>query len=260
MAVSQEDTPQVCTHERRPGTTVCLRCRHDARVAAQARRRRLAMRASAVGAAAITIVIALQAGASALRASAAQGAASASASTTQQASVSDSQSVTVAVASNPPAPRDAQTAQVPPAASGQPGSAPVEQQGEVVRRARASVAPIVPLGDSKLSDSILVTRADSGVTVSFDTPMQRTRRPDKFERFVRATLPRIYGGAADSALARMPDGSLASQGDLLTVLPSRGVRVPLTGGGALVLYPETRQGQDGPLVVRYRVSVVGASF
>src|SRR5690349_9918944 len=39
----------ICTHERRPGTTVCLHCRHAERLAARARRKRFLLRASAVG-------------------------------------------------------------------------------------------------------------------------------------------------------------------------------------------------------------------
>jgi hypothetical protein len=91
------------------------------------------------------------------------------------------------------------------------------------------------------------------VVLDFDTKLARTRMADKFERFVRATLPSIYGAAADSALARLPQGALASQGDLIGDLPTRGMRIPLPNGGAIVLFPMTRQGQDGPLVTRYRV-------
>ena len=39
---------ETCTHERRPGTTVCLRCRHAARAAARERFKRLMLRGSAV--------------------------------------------------------------------------------------------------------------------------------------------------------------------------------------------------------------------
>jgi hypothetical protein len=57
----------------------------------------------------------------------------------------------------------------------------------------------------------------------------------------------------------MPVGAIAEQGDLLTELPSRGVRIPLNGAWMVRLFPETRPGQDGPLVIRYRVRITPIS-
>jgi hypothetical protein len=94
------------------------------------------------------------------------------------------------------------------------------------------------------------------VTVSFDVPSMRTRVPEKFEHVIRATLPAIYGPAVDSVLARVPAGTMARQGDLMTELPSRGIRIPMNSTWELRVYPETRQGQDGPLVVRYRAVAI----
>jgi hypothetical protein len=94
------------------------------------------------------------------------------------------------------------------------------------------------------------------VTVYFDTPVTRTRRPEKFERIVRTTLPRIYGADSPAAAAvqAFPEGQLlASAGDLLTELPTRGLELPAGPGRALTLWPGTRPGEDGPLVVSYRV-------
>ncbi len=116
--------------------------------------------------------------------------------------------------------------------------------------------PILPTGESPLSDGVTAVRTDSGVVVSFDSPMVRTRRASKFESFVRATLPAIYGRGADSALAHVPDGALAGQGDLFSELPTRGMRIPAGNAWEIRLYPEARAGQDGPLIVRFRVSVV----
>ena len=73
---------------------------------------------------------------------------------------------------------------------------------------------------------------------------------------MRATLPAVYGAQVDSALAAVAVGSLATQGDLLNDLPTRGVRVTLASGAVVTLWPETRPGINGPLVVAYR-SVVG---
>jgi hypothetical protein len=139
-------------------------------------------------------------------------------------------------------------------ADSEPGAPPVTQEG--ITKVAAPISPVIPIGQSSISDGVTAVRADSGVTLSFDTPMLRTRIPDKFERFVRSTLPAVYGPGMDSVLARIPDGAIASQGDLTTELPARGVRIPIGATWMLQLYPETRPGQDGPLVVRYRVTVV----
>ncbi len=121
---------------------------------------------------------------------------------------------------------------------------------------RAPFAPVLPQGQSQLADGITATRRDSVVVVSFDTKLARTRRPDKFEQFVRTTLPSIYGTAVDSVLRKVPVGALAGQGDLVNELPTRGMRIPASSGWTITLFPMTRPGQDGPLVVQYRVSVI----
>jgi hypothetical protein len=121
-----------------------------------------------------------------------------------------------------------------------------------------SVVPIIPAGESMLADGVAASRSDGIVTVSFDKSMIRTRIPDKFERFLRATLPAIYGARIDSSLTRLPIGALARQGDLITVLPASGVRIPIDASWELRVFPETRPGVEGPLVVRYRATVCSA--
>lgn len=121
--------------------------------------------------------------------------------------------------------------------------------------AHGTLAPILPAGQSDLGDGVTATRGDTDVTVAFDTPLARTRRPEKFERFVRNTLPMIYGSSVRGLLESIPEGSIAGQGDLLTVLPARGARIPIDSSWSIRLFPETRPGQDGPLVIRYRVFV-----
>src|SRR5581483_4005322 len=64
---SQPEPAIVCTHERRPGTTVCLHCRHEARLAAQAKRKRLLLRGSAVSAVVLSVFVVGALGAMALR-------------------------------------------------------------------------------------------------------------------------------------------------------------------------------------------------
>jgi hypothetical protein len=134
--------------------------------------------------------------------------------------------------------------------------APVATKTIVAPRAAPPLVPVLPIGRSELADSVTVIRGDSEVVVSFDLMMTRTRRAEKFEQFVRSTLPAIYGRGARDILSRIPDGALSGQGELLTELPKRGMRIPVGTDWMIRLYPETRQGQDGPLVVRYRVSVV----
>jgi hypothetical protein len=55
-------------------------------------------------------------------------------------------------------------------------------------------------------------------------------------------------------LAAVKPGTLVGGDDLVTELPERGIRLAHPSGAALVLWPETRPGRDGPLVVAYRVT------
>jgi hypothetical protein len=135
-------------------------------------------------------------------------------------------------------------------------AAPVATVARTPDRQRPTLIPVVPAGQSDLESGVTAVRGDTDVVVAFDTPMMRTRRPEKFEQFVRTTLPLVYGSAVRNVLARIPDGTISGQGELLTELPKRGVRIPLDGAWSIRLYPETRPGQDGPLVIRYRVTVV----
>ncbi|MDB4877788.1 MAG: hypothetical protein JWM41_4234 [Gemmatimonadetes bacterium] len=235
----QQPSEVICTHERRPGTTVCLHCRHAARVATQAKRKRLLLRGSAVGIVFATFIAAGLLGATAIRGKA------------RRAGDKTTQVVTpVAEASAPAAtPADSTAASPPPAV----------QQGDQPKKLVAPLMPVVPPGESPLVDGVTATRVDSMVMLSFDTPSNRTRIPEKFEQFVRSTLPAVYGHGVDSVLAKLPRGGIARQGNLLSQLPSSGVRIPISEAWMIRLYPETRQGQDGPLVVRYRVSVVPAT-
>ena len=243
-----------CPHDRRPGTTVCLHCRHDAFVAAQAKRKRLMLRGAALMTGVGVFVVAGALGATAIRAR----------SNSNNANNANApQSTAKLVADAPPASKrrvDAAPLSAPTAApnrQAEQAAAPiVTQQGASAPSTRPPLAPMVPFGSTSLSEGITATRTDSAVLLSFDTEMLRTRRADKFEQFVRTTLPMIYGRRADSVLAGVPEGGIASQGNLLTELPSRGVHIPVADGWTLALWPETRPGQDGPLVIRYRVAIV----
>lgn len=248
---------------------VCLHCLHNARLEARERRRRAIVRFSAwtlslivvgvVGAAAVNAALhpaeTTAAPVGTRRASAKAAAAPkrdstlvvASATVQQQgapapaAAVADSaaQLVSAPVPVNPVA---AQTDSVAPH--------PV-----VTAPAAAVIGPVVPQGRTDLSDSLYIERRADTVVVHFDTSPTRTRRADKFETTVRQTLRSVYGAVADTLLAAVPAGRLVQPNELLTTLPSRGIRLTSAGGARVHLWPETRPGRDGPLVVAYRTVV-----
>lgn len=113
----------------------------------------------------------------------------------------------------------------------------------------------VPVGRTELDDSMYVERGADSAVVHFDTEMGRTRRRDKFEATIRATLPTLYGAQAESLLAAIPDGGITGDRDLVSEVAASGVRLPIATGGTLELRPVTRPGRDGPLVVGYRARV-----
>jgi hypothetical protein len=125
---------------------------------------------------------------------------------------------------------------------------------------RPPLALIVREGRTDLPDNLVAERGGDSVLVDFDTPTTRTRRRDKFESVVRRTLPLVYGAPMDSVLRTIPDGGFVNGADLLTELPARGVHVRVGQGWTLDLWPATRPGQDGPLVISYwaRVTRDGA--
>ena len=224
------DSLATCPHDVGPGTTVCLRCRRDARAAARVRRYRLLARLGLVGLALSGFAAAGTAGANALQAR-------------RSADVDQPQPVAEASAPATAAPRSRG------AKAQQPRTEPDTQ------RASPPMWPVFAAGRADLREDLFAMRDGNTVTVHFDTPAKRTRRPEKFEAVVRATLAQVYGPAADSLLATIPEGSLARGGDLLTELPTRGLRWPLASGWTLELWPVTRPGQDGPLVVAYRTTM-----
>jgi hypothetical protein len=114
------------------------------------------------------------------------------------------------------------------------------------------LGPIIPQGRTDLHDSLFAVRSGDTVVVNFDTGPARTRRADKFELLVRQTLRSVYGAVADTVLATVPNGRLASAKELVTALPSRGIHLGAARGPRLALWPQTRPGRDGPLVVAYR--------
>jgi len=119
--------------------------------------------------------------------------------------------------------------------------------------AAPSLEPSIAEGRRQLGDSVFAIREGPVVTVHFDTESLRTRLDWKFEGVVRATLPLVFGPNARAALDSIPTGTLARGGDLMTELPTRGIALRM-GNQTLKVWPVTRQGRDGPLVVGYRAS------
>jgi len=100
-----------------------------------------------------------------------------------------------------------------------------------------ALSPVIPVGRTMLRDTMVAERVGDTVRVSFDLQLSRTRRPDKFEAIMRATLPQVFGAVADSALRSLPTGSVARAGDLVATLPERGLRIPAAGG--MILFRAT---------------------
>jgi hypothetical protein len=124
--------------------------------------------------------------------------------------------------------------------------------------AKPAIAPmsiVLPQGRTDLPDSLFATRSGDTVAVHFDTSPARTRRADKFDHIVRQTLRAVYGTVADTLLAMVPEGHLAAPNELLGSLPSRGIHLATADGRKVGLWPETRPGRDGLLVVAYRTMV-----
>ena len=231
-----------CPHDVGPGIPVCLRCRKENRVATRERRRRALFATAAIGLGVATIGAAGAAGMldSELRAA---GFAIPEASAPAVPSEAEPQRVSAT------APETAPVVSVTPEST-------VVSVASVTTPPVAELAPTIGEGKTSLHDGIVAQRRGDEIMVLFDTPAARTRRPEKFEAILRATLPQIFGGMVDSALVAMPAGTLVPPHGLTTDLPTQGLYVPVSGGSTLRIWPETRQGEDGPLVVRYRVLVV----
>lgn len=131
--------------------------------------------------------------------------------------------------------------------------------GEVIQPTRPvardntvpGLEPVIPEGRRELGDSVYAVREGPQVTVYFDTDSLRTRFDWKFEGVVRATLPLVFGAEIRAALDSIPTGSLASGGNLVRELPARGIPIQL-GNRTLRVWPVTREGRDGPIVMAYR--------
>jgi hypothetical protein len=248
--------PAACTHDLGPGTTVCLRCRQESRDAARSRKQRMFALSGVAAMGLLGVYVMGASAANAWHASAAKDTmdvpsrASVVASSVRVGNASKAQGDSSLVATPPPIAAPAPAVTTPVVAAPQAASPEV-----ATPVSQPPLALIVRDGRTDLPDSLIVERGGDSVIVDFDTPMMRTRRRDKFERVVRQTLPLVYGARVDSVLRAIPDGGIAAGADLLTQLPKRGVHLKVAEGWTLDLWPETRPGEDGPLVVSYRARV-----
>jgi hypothetical protein len=241
-----------CSHERRPGTAACLYCRREARLATRARHTRFYARAGSI---VLGLVVAGMASVSGLKAFAGWRPPAWIRNTASAVTIVQSKGPSAAhlalVSSDDRSDERNETPRTAPVTSVSPSILAPAQRTVV-----PPLQPIVSQGTTMLPDSLVAVRSGDSVTLHFDTPGARTRRPEKFEQIVRSTLPSIYGPSVSSLLARIPIGRLAQAGDLLTDLPTRGLRLSLGAGWILGVWPETRSGHDGPLVVTYRTLVM----
>ena len=252
---------------------VCLHCLHSARVEVQARRQRFLIRVL-VGTLGLAVVVAVGgagvgafqgksslpgAGSPRAKGTSSKGVAVKPVASTLAAAISALQQGTHKDTLHAPTPSPTLAVDsARPSTSEPPTSVPVGATATARTtppNSEPPVAPVLAEGRTELPDSLFVVRTGSTVVVYFDTSPTRTRRADKFDRIVRQTLRAVYGSVADSVLALIPDGTLAAPRDLVTELPTRGIHLPLANGWKISLWPETRPGRDGPLVVAYRTVV-----
>jgi len=204
-----------CTHDRRPGTSICLYCLQEARAATRRRRKRVIARlgvATMGGGVLVALVV---------------GAFVALAPDAGSRSRSVNQAVSRAIERATPM-------AVPQAAA--PAS-----------------SPVVPVGRRSLGDGIVAERIGDTVIVHFDTEQLRTRFDWKFEGVLRGTLPLMFGDLARLALDSIPHGELLRGADLLRQLPRSGLAIRGPGEAVgIMVWPVVRPGRDGPLVVAYK--------
>ena len=244
-----------CPHELRAGTVVCLYCRRAERERAQAELIRRGARYLAAALAVVLVAGGTVAGISRFGRVERPLASRPAALTLAEAPVA----ATVQSAGRPGADGTTASTPVDDSERGQAAAAPMPVAPSAATAASRPplVAPAfrVAEGSTDLGEGITAIRDGDTVRVHFDTPLARTRRPEKFERVVRSTLPTLLDAADQPSLGELPQGAIAAAGDLISELPVRGVRLPLDSGRALMIWPETRPGRDGPLVVTYRVAL-----
>jgi hypothetical protein len=286
--------PEPCLHELRPGTKVCLHCRRAEREARAAHRNRIFARITITAIALALGVVGVRAGLDAYQRGSLTEIPQLMAATTKALVESlpgtpAAPPAPLAIQQTVPGPAvpdsgtgattapDSTAGALPPTSSpatdavslvsspaaplGVPAGPPAVAPAAPMVAPPVAAAPVPPAllpivaeGRTELAGGVYAVRSGDTVTVFFDTPEARTRRADKFEQIVRATLPAIHGSAGDALLASVAPGALVGAVDLVNELPTRGLHLRAADGRALSLWPETRPGRDGPLVVAYRAT------
>jgi hypothetical protein len=269
------DASWTCQHERRPHTTVCLLCRRDERAAALARRRRAVGRVSLIGLAVIFFAAGSVAAVTAMEGrwpvpptlghwSAAGGWFDLARTRTREVISNLTRRASAAPVPIYASPIFADSVMLTDSLNVVPTTDTIlvaleqalrQAQDSAAGAAAPPLKPIVAEGRTALRDGLVAVRTGDTVAVHFDTPLMRTRQPQKFEQLVRSTLPAIYGAAVESVLATVTAGELIRGVDPTTTAARHGVYLPLAAGWSLALWPETRPGRDGPLIITYRTAL-----
>lgn len=242
-----------CTHDRGRGTTVCLRCRHEQSQASQRRRQRFLMQFLGIASVAALIGVAGIGAASTLRDKKQPDVIA-----TGEGSVSlgDSRAAIRPSAPGPVVTTPAVELQSTPAVSDStpvaaPAPTPTPVTPAPVARPAARAGYILVEGKTQLTDSIYAIRAGDSVIVNFDAQGYRTRRSDKFEATILATLPLVVGKMATAGFDTVKKGQLVSNRDVTGALAGEGMRVTLSNGSTVRLRALTRVVPSGPLVIGY---------
>jgi hypothetical protein len=246
ISAMSPSTPN-CTHDRGRGTTVCLRCRHEQAQASSRRRQKFFMQF--LGLASIVAILGVA------------GASAASSLRNDTSETMSEGSITVQEKRPPTA------AKVSPPVT---VAAPVVQQAAApavtIPAPDTTPAPVAPRpaarggfvlveGQTQLTDSIYAIRSGDSVVVNFDRFGYRTRRSDKLETSLRATLPLIYGRSATAFIDTLKPGQLVTERDVVGTLATTGMLVTLDNGSEVRVRVLTRTGRDGELAIGYLTTI-----
>jgi hypothetical protein len=254
-----------CPHGQR-GTTTCLYCRQEARVAARHRRNRMMAKVglmtlvggilAGLAVSALIAVVPRSRPSDTVSASSEPIRLSAKASRRAAKAERVARDAKTEHATKAPAPEIAvqrDTAATPVELSAAPREVPPAPREVPAAPREISATPVIAEGRTEFGEGVFAERTGAEVTVHFDTDDLRTRFEEKFERILRSTLPRVYGSQLRPALDAIPDGALV-RGDLLHELPTKGIALSLGQGRTLTVWPVTREGRDGRIVDAYRAS------
>ena len=235
-----------CTHDRGRGTTVCLRCRHEQAQASSRRRQKFFMQFLGLASIVAILGVAGASAASSLR----NGTETTSAGSITVQEKRPATAAKVSPSKTAAAPV-VQQAAAPPVATPAPDTTPAV----VAPRPAARGGFVLVEGQTQLTDSIYAIRSGDSVIVNFDRFGYRTRRSDKLETSLRATLPLIYGRSATAFIDTLKPGHLVTERDVVGTLATAGMLVTLDNGTEVRVRVLTRTGRDGELAIGYLTTI-----